>query len=75
VLFEMAEQGLGHALLFLVVETKLDGVIAVGSDGFGLDDAIRANLDDGDRDKDSMSVIDVGLAELFSEQSEHKVKF
>jgi hypothetical protein len=32
-------------------------------------------LDDGDRDKDSMSVIDVGLAELFSEQSEHKVKF
>ena len=49
VFFEMAQQRLGHALLFLVVKTKLDGVVAVGRDRFGLDDAVGAGLDDGDR--------------------------
>jgi hypothetical protein len=30
VLFEMAEQRLGHALFLLVVEAQLHGVVAVG---------------------------------------------
>ena len=48
VFLEMAEQGLGHALLFLVVEAELDGVVAVGGDGFGLDDAVGADQHNGD---------------------------
>jgi hypothetical protein len=63
---EMAEQRLGHAMLFLIVETKLDGIVAVGLDGFGLDDAIGAGENDGDGCQDSVGVIDAGLAEFFS---------
>ena len=62
----MAEQRLGDALFLLVVEAELHGVVAVGSDRFGLEDAVGAGQDDRDRHQHAASVIDAGLAEFFS---------
>ena len=66
VFLEVAEQRLGDALFLLVVEAELDGVVAVGSCRFDLEDAVGAGEDDRDGHKDALGVIDAGLAEFFS---------
>jgi hypothetical protein len=63
----MAQQRLGEPLFFLVVKSQLHGVVTVGFDRFGLNDAIGANQDDSHRHYYAASVIDAGLTEFFSE--------
>src|SRR5581483_1905038 len=66
VLLDMAEQWLGHALLLLIIETKLDRVITVGLLGFALQHPVGTDKDDGDVIQHALVIIDAGLTQFFS---------
>ena len=62
----MAQQPLGHAMFLLVVKAQLHGVVAVGRLGFGLQNTIGADQDDGHGNHDALGIVNAGLAQLFS---------
>ena len=71
--FDMAEQWLGEAVLFLIIKPELNRVVAVSLLGFALEHAVGAGQHNGDRGGNAIRVIDAGMAQFLSEQSEwHK---
>jgi hypothetical protein len=63
---DVAEQRLGEALFLLVVETKLDGRVAIRFVRLALQHAVGAGEHNGHRRDDALGVIHARLAELFS---------
>jgi len=67
--FDMAEQRFGDAMLLLIVETELNGIIAVALLGFALQNTVGTGQHDRDGGHDTFSVINAGLAQFFSKKS------
>ena len=66
VFLDVAEQRLGEAMLFLIVEAELNRVVAVRFLRLHLDNAIGSNRDNRDRVDNAFRIIDAGLAKFFS---------
>src|SRR5690242_16005911 len=66
-LFDVTEQWRGEALLFLVVETELDGIVAVTLLRLALQYAVGAGENDGHGRDDALRIIHARLAQFFSE--------
>ena len=64
--FDMAKQRLGETVLFLIIKPELNGVVAVGLLGLALKHAVGAGEHNGDRSDNALSVVNAGLAQLFS---------
>ena len=63
----MAEQRLGETLFLLIVETELNGIVAVLAGlGFDLKHAVGTGEHDRDRGDDAAQIIDARAAEFFS---------
>src|SRR5437016_11863492 len=63
---DVPQQGLGDALLFLIVKTQLDGVIAVALLGLALEHAVGSSQNDRYRRNDTLRAVNAGLAQFFS---------
>jgi len=60
-----------YAELFLIIETNLNGGVAVGFDGFRLEKGVSGNVDDGYGNAGARFFIeDAGHADFFTEESE-----
>jgi len=69
--FEAGEIRFVDAELLLIIETDLDGGVAVGFDGFRLEKGVSGNVDDGNGDTGARFLIeDAGHADFFAEESE-----
>jgi len=65
--FDVAEQGLGETLFFLVIKAELDGIISILARlRLHLKHAVGAGLHDGHGDQHTLRVIDAGATEFFS---------
>ena len=65
-LCEMALLGLGDAMLFLVAEANLNGVVTILLLALDLENAIAACLDDSHGANATLRVIDTGHADFFT---------
>ena len=65
-LLEVAELGLGDAMLLLVEDAELDGGVAVVVDGLDLENRVRFGEDDGDGRDGPGLVVDAGHSHLLS---------
>ena len=63
----MTDLGLVELLLLDVLETELNGVVAVVLLGLELSDNTGAGFDDGDRDDLALSVEDLGHTDLLAD--------
>ena len=73
--FDMTEQRFGHPAFLLIFKTELNSLVAVAFDGLALDHAVGPGEHDRDGNQHALFVIDAGLAEFFSKESEHRIKF
>ena len=71
----MSEQWLSQTLFLLVTEAKLHRLIPIRLEGLALDNAIRASQHHGDRHNVALCVVDAGLSEFLSNQSNHNSRF
>ena len=59
---DVTEERFSNALLLLIVEAQLDGIVAVGLLSFALEDTVRAGEDDGDVSDDALGIVNSRLA-------------